>query len=145
MVIHKWTCRYWYYKQPYYVCQSFTRCVCPTCSGAGAVTPEESEQLHKCHSESVKQWRKRKRMVCSCLCAIAGLFPAHRPWTLSAPFSKAIPSQRENSLWVCEVLWLADFQYGHRSSLFQPPGGGRTGDWWGLWSGSTTFIASCQQ
>ena len=32
--------------------------------GAAAVTPDESEAIHKCHNESVRQWRKRKRMVC---------------------------------------------------------------------------------
>ena len=32
-------------------------------SGSNAVTPEESAQINKAHQDTVRQWRKRKRMV----------------------------------------------------------------------------------
>ena len=32
-------------------------------SGKDAVTPEESARINKEHQDTVKQWRKRKRMV----------------------------------------------------------------------------------
>lgn len=39
-------------------------CVAACPPGKDAVTPQESERIHQTHQESIRQWRKRKRMVC---------------------------------------------------------------------------------
>ena len=36
-------------------------------SGKDSVTPEESSKIHKNHQQVIRLWRKRKRMVNSCL------------------------------------------------------------------------------
>ena len=42
----------------------FVMCVAACPPGKDAVTPQESERIHQTHQESIRQWRKRKRMVC---------------------------------------------------------------------------------
>ena len=34
-------------------------------AGSSSVTPEESARIRKSHEEAMKQWRKRKRLVCA--------------------------------------------------------------------------------